>query len=135
MTQTSEQVLWSAQGVMYPIAVMASGSRAYLPTKFVTGCAVAIAAAGRLLLRIRLRFYNHATQQVAIRLAFHQNAANQFRRHQLGGAGEEGSGVGWEVVGSRGGYLSGLRGGGWRRLGGEGLCGNGITRNQHKACI
>jgi len=48
-------------------------------------------------------------------LAFHQQAADELRRNQLGGSGEEGLG---EVTGGRGGYGSGL-GDGWRLLGGE----------------
>ena len=56
--------------------------------------------AGRVVLRIRLRFHNHAPQQLAIRLAFHQQAADELGGNQLGGAGEEGVG---EVLGERGG--------------------------------
>jgi len=36
------------------------------------GSAAAVAVAGGLLLGIRLRFHNHAPQQLAIGLAFHQ---------------------------------------------------------------
>ena len=73
--------------------------------------------AGRLTLAIRLRFHNHAPQQLAIRLALHQQAADQLGSNQLGGAGEEGLGEGWEVLGGRGGYGDGF-GDRWRRLGG-----------------
>ncbi len=66
---------------------------------FVAGAAAAVAVAGGLLLGIRLRFHNHPPQQVTIRLAFHQQAANQLRGNHLGGAGEEGLG---EVVGDVG---------------------------------
>jgi hypothetical protein len=45
-------------------------------------------------------------------LAFHQQAANQLRGDHLSGAGEEGLGERWEVLGGRGGYGSGLGGGG-----------------------
>ena len=53
--------------------------------------------AGGLLLGIRLRFHNHAPQQLHIRLAFHQQAADQLGGNELGGAGEEGLGevLGW----------------------------------------
>ena len=63
--------------------------------------------AGRVVLRIRLRFHNHAPQQLAIRLALHQQAADEVGGNQLGGAGEEGLG---EVLGGLGGYGSGLGG-------------------------
>ncbi len=41
--------------------------------------------------------YNHAPQQRAICLAFHQQAADELGGNLLGGAGEEGLGEGWEV--------------------------------------
>jgi hypothetical protein len=44
---------------------------------------------------------------VAIRLAFHQQAANELS-NLFGGAAEEGLGKGWEVLDGRGGYGSGL---------------------------
>ena len=50
----------------------------------------------RLILGIRLRFHNHVPQKLAIRLAPHQQAADQLRRNLLGGAGEEGLGERWE---------------------------------------
>jgi len=65
--------------------------------------------AGGLQLRIRLRFHNHAPQQLATCLAFHQPAANQLRGDDLGGAREEALG---EMLGGRGGYGSGLGDGG-----------------------
>jgi hypothetical protein len=74
---------------------------------FITGAAAAMPVAGGLLLGIRLRFHNHAPQQLAIGLAFHQQAADQLRGNLLGGAGEEGLGESWEVLGGRGGYGSG----------------------------
>jgi len=56
--------------------------------------------AGGLLLGIRLRFHKYAPQQLAIGLAFHQQAADELGCDDLGGAGEEG----WmEVLGERGG--------------------------------
>ena len=58
-----------------------------------------------LALAIRLRFHNHAPEQRAIGLAFHQQAANELGGNDFGGAGEEGLG---EVLGGRGGYGSGL---------------------------
>jgi hypothetical protein len=80
----------------------------WLPEEsFVAGGAAAVAVAGRFLLGIRLRFHNHAPQQLAIGLAFHQQAADELGGGLLGGAGEEGVG---EVLGERGGYGSGLDG-------------------------
>jgi len=69
------------------------------------GGAATVAVAGGLLLPIRLRFHNHAPQQLAIRLPFHQQAADELGGNLLGGAGEEGLG---EVLGEQGGYGSGL---------------------------
>jgi len=63
--------------------------------------------ASGLALAIRLRFHNHAPQQLAIGLAFHQQAADEVGSHLFCGAGEEGLREGWEVRGSRGGYGSG----------------------------
>ena len=57
--------------------------------------------ASGILLGIRLRFHNHAPQQLAIGLALHQQAADELGGNLLGGAGEEGLG---EVLGGRGGY-------------------------------
>jgi len=71
----------------------------------VAGSAEAIAVAGGLVLRIRLRFHNHAPQRLAIRLALHQQAADELGGDDLGGAGVEGWG---KVLGGRGGYGSGL---------------------------
>ena len=71
---------------------------------FVAGAAAAVTVAGRVVLRIRLRFHNHAPEQLAIRLALHQQAADQLGGDQLGGAGEKGLGELWESVG---GYRSG----------------------------
>ena len=66
---------------------------------FVAGGAAAIAVAGGLALAIRLRFHNYAPQQLTIRLAFHQQEADELGGDDLGGAGEEGLGEGWEVLG------------------------------------
>ena len=68
----------------------------------------AVAVAGGLLLGIRLRFHNHLPQQHAIRLPFHQQAADELGSDDLGGAGEEG----WGALGESGGYGSGLGMGG-----------------------
>ena len=57
---------------------------------------------------IRLRFHNHAPQQLAIGLALHLLAADEVGCDDLDGAGEEGLGEAWEVLGGRGGYGSGL---------------------------
>ena len=61
--------------------------------------------AGRVVLRIRLRFHNHAPQQLPSGLALHQQAADEVGGNQLGGAAEEGVG---EVLGGRGGYGGGF---------------------------
>jgi hypothetical protein len=62
--------------------------------------------AGVVVLGIRLGFHNHAPQQLTIRLAFHQKAADEVGRDQLGRASEEGLGARWEALGGRGGYGS-----------------------------
>ena len=56
---------------------------------------------GGIFLGIRLRFHNHAPQELAIGLALHQRAADELGGDNLSGAGEEGLG---EVLGGRGGY-------------------------------
>ena len=58
--------------------------------------------AGGLLLRIYLRFHNHAPEQLAIRLVFHQQAADELGGILLGGAGEEGLGKGQGGIGGYG---------------------------------
>ena len=73
--------------------------------RFVAGGAAAIAVTGGVVLRIRLRFHNHAPQKVARGLTFHQQASDEVGGDMLGGAGEEGLG---EVLGGLGGYGSGL---------------------------
>ena len=73
--------------------------------RFVAGGAAAVAVAGGVALAIRLRFHNHAPQQLAIGLALHQQAADELGGNLLGGAGEEGLG---EVLGGRGGYGGGF---------------------------
>jgi len=56
---------------------------------FVARGAAAVAVAGGLLLGIRLRFHNHAPQQLPIGLALDQQAADQLGGDDLSGAGEE----------------------------------------------
>ena len=73
--------------------------------RFVAGGAAAVPVADGLALAIRLRFHNRAPKEVAIGLAFHQQAANELGGNLLGGAAEEGLG---EVLGGRGGYRCGL---------------------------
>jgi len=65
---------------------------------FLAGGAAAVAVAGRVVLRIRLRFHNHTPQKLALGLALHQQAADQLGSDDLGGAGEEGLG---EMLGGR----------------------------------
>ena len=50
----------------------------------VAGGAAAVTVAGGVVLRIRLHFHNHAPQALAIRLAFHQQAADELGCHHLG---------------------------------------------------
>ena len=78
----------------------------WLPEEsFVAGAAAAVAVAGGLSLGIRLRFNNHAPEQLTRSLAFHQQAADQLGGDDFGGAAEEGVG---EVLGELGGYGCGL---------------------------
>ena len=60
--------------------------------------------AGGVVLGIRLRFHNHAPQEVAIGLAFHQKATDEVGSNLFGGAGEETLGEEWD---ERIGYGSG----------------------------
>ena len=63
-----------------------------------------------IVLGIRLCFHNHAPEQAAVCLAFHQPAANQLRGNDLRWTAEEGVGQGWEILGDGlGGYGSGLK--------------------------
>ena len=71
---------------------------------FVAGGAAAIAVAGGLGLAIRLRFHNHAPQQLARGLPFHKAAADEVRSDHLSGAGEEGLREDWEALGGRAGH-------------------------------
>ncbi len=63
---------------------------------FVAGAAAPMPVAGGLGLAIRVRFHNRAPEQLAIGLAFHQQAANQLGGNLLGGASKEGLGEGRE---------------------------------------
>jgi len=94
--------------VMDAIAHIDVKASRLLKQGFVAGGAAAVAMAGGLLLGIRLRFHHHAPHQLAIGLAFHQQAADQLGGNELGGAGEEGLGERWEGLG---GYGGGLRAG------------------------
>jgi hypothetical protein len=60
--------------------------------RFVAGGAAAVAVASGLVLRIRLRFHDHAPQEVAIGLTFHQKASDELGGDDLSRAGEEGLG-------------------------------------------
>ena len=71
---------------------------------------------GGVVLGIRLRFHNHAPEQIAIRVAFHQQAADEVGSDDLCWATEEGV---REGLGKRGGYGSGW--GGWVEAIGRGL--------------
>ena len=67
--------------------------------RFVARGAAVEAVAGGVVLGIRLGFHHHAPEQAAVLLAFHQQATNQVGGDQLGGAGEEGLGECWGVLG------------------------------------
>jgi hypothetical protein len=87
-----------------------------------------MAVAGGLLLGIGLRFHDHAPQQLATLLAFHQQAADELGGDDLRGAGEEALGEDWESVG---GYGSGC--GGW--IEGYGACDNDSVQSKAESCI
>ena len=74
--------------------------------RFVAGGAAAVAVTGRVILGIRLRFHNHAPEQLAIRLAFHQKATDEVGGNDRRWAGEEGV---REGLGKGSGYGSGYR--------------------------
>ena len=57
---------------------------------------------------LRLRFNNHAPQQLAVGMAFQQQASDELGRNLLSGAGEKGMVESWEMLGGRGGYWSGF---------------------------
>ena len=65
--------------------------------------------ASGVVLGIRLRFHNHATQQLARGLTFHQQASDEVGGDLLGGTAEEGLGECWVVLVGRGGYGGGFR--------------------------
>jgi hypothetical protein len=69
--------------------------------RVVAGGAAAIAVTSGLLLGIRLRFHNHAPEQLAIGLALHQQAADQLGGYMLGGAGEKALGNGFTTRSTR----------------------------------
>ena len=94
--------------VVYPITHIHVKPPRFTKQSCVAWGAAAIAVAGGVVLGIRLGFHKYAPQQLAIGLAFHQQAADELRGNLLGGAGEAGLG---EVLGGRGGYVSGF--GGW----------------------
>ena len=63
-----------------------------------------------IVLGISLGFNDHAPEQAAVVLAFHQPAAHQIRGNLLCWAAEEGFRQGWEIFGDgQGGYGSGCR--------------------------
>jgi hypothetical protein len=80
--------------VVYPIAHIHTKPPRLTKQGFVARGAAAMPVAGGVALAIRLRFHNHAPEQPAIRLAFYQQAADELRGDDLGGAGEEGLGEG-----------------------------------------
>ena len=76
--------------------------------RFFAGAAAAMPVASGLALAIRLRFHDHARQQLAIGLPFHQQVADADGGDLLSRAGEYWLGEGWVVLGGRGGYGSGF---------------------------
>ena len=77
---------------------------------FVSGRAVAETMTSGLVQGIRLRFHDHAPEQIAIVLAFHKPAANQVRGNDLRWSPEEGVGKDWEILGDgHDGYGRGLK--------------------------
>ena len=63
-----------------------------------------------IILGIGLGFNDHAPEQAAIVLAFHQPAAHQVRTHDFRRAAEERKRKGWELLGDgQDGYESGLK--------------------------
>ena len=91
-------------------AVVDAVAHIHIPTPripkqgFVARGAAAMPMAGRLALAIRLRFHNHAPEQLSTCFPFHQQAANQLRRHLFCGAAEERSRQEWEILDMRDGY-------------------------------
>ena len=53
---------------------------------------------GGIVLRIGLCFHDHAPEQAAVVLAFHQPATDEVGTHDLGGAGEERFGESREIL-------------------------------------
>ena len=65
---------------------------------------------GGIVLGIRLRFHDHAPEEAAIAIAFHQPAAHQVRTNCLCRTAEEGLPQSWEILGDGvNGYGSGFR--------------------------
>ncbi len=60
--------------------------------RFVAGAAAAVSVTGGLGMAIRLRFHNHAPEQLAIGLPFHQQAADELGGDDLSWTSEEGLG-------------------------------------------
>jgi hypothetical protein len=87
---------WHPLKVQAPPGVLQKRAHIHIETPrltkegFVARGAAAVAVAGGVVLGIRLCFHNHAPKQRAIRLPFHQQAADQLGGNLLGGAGEEG---------------------------------------------
>jgi len=69
--------------------------------------AIAMPVTGGFALAIRLRFHHHAPQQLASGMAFHQQAADELGGNLIGGAAEDFSREGREVLDGRGGYGGG----------------------------
>ena len=70
---------------------------------FVAEAAATMPVAGGIAVAIRLRFHDHAPQQLAIGLPLYQQAADELSCDDLSGAGEEGWEEGWEVLDGGGG--------------------------------
>jgi len=94
----------SFHAVVNPIAHIHIETPWLTKQRFVAGAAAAMPVAGGLALAIRLRFHNHAPEEVPIGLTLDQQAADELGGDLLGGAGEEALREGWEVLEGRGGY-------------------------------
>ena len=77
--------------------------------RLIAGGAAAVTVTSGIVLGISLRFHDHAPEQAAVCLAFHQPAAHQIGGNNLRWAAEKGLGQGCEVLGdglNRDGYRS-----------------------------
>ena len=84
--------------MVYPIAHIDVKPPRLTKERFVAGDAAAVAVTGRVVLGIRFRFHNHAPEQLAIRLAFHQQTADGLGTTSSAGRAKKLWGRCWEGV-------------------------------------